>query len=213
MQSWKVADIQEFAALAAKTAKLGIRLVLLAMPDRALEMAVAMDAGELKSVESGRSNWRAEPVPPWGSDAIYFRLSENIAVAENPSAVTAIAAATCGYGRMVERLCVPSLSVDVALSAPVQLQAEYAPTPDVFYNHLGIPAAFAQGRRAAVETFLSLIDGAKRQATEVEDTRVDSNITQGEMEFMYWVGLLQHGPSGTWKVPPMYLRSIGGGAK
>lgn len=209
--SWSIQQIPDFAAVATKAAKVGIRFLLLAMPERAYELALAMDSKQLPRGD-GEGNWRMVPVPPWTDDAVFFQLHENIEVSENSKAIAAIGDATCGFTKEILAVCSNNLSVAAALSSPTDRKPFLAPKLDDFYKKVGLPPAFIGERRRAVEGFLRDINGEKRYSIEVEEWRDMMGVTQGEMDFMYWMGLLQDGPGGTWKVPSLYADLIEGGA-
>ena len=209
--SWSVDQINEFASIAARAGKGGMRIALFAPPERAFDLAMAMDEGRLPHDGTGESqrSWDVVPVPPWSEDAIFFSMSENIQVADNSTALKAILDATCGFGVEGLRLCKSSLTVAEAIDAPARQAARIAPDLETFYQHVGMPPAFDNDRRRNVEGFLSIINGEKRQSMVVEDTRKDCGVTKGEMHYMQWIGLLQNGPAGTWKVPTIYASLIG----
>lgn len=205
--SWSIQQIGEFAAIASKASKVGIRFLLLALPERAYEIAAAIDTGSLKTtVEQG--SWRVVPIPQWTEDAIFFRLNENIEVAENSRAIAAILEASCGFNKEVLSVCSNNLTVRAALNAPKERRAVLAPNIDEFYRKIGLPPSFSAERRSVSHDFLSSINGGKKQSVEVDEIREMLGVTMGEMDFLYWMGLLQDGPSGTWMVPAMYLEMI-----
>lgn len=205
---WRVEQIPEYAAVANRAGKSGIRIVLLAHPDKALEVAQAIDAGILKHGSEPQRSWRVVPIPPWNEDAIYFRVSENIQVAESGEALSAIRRATSGYGREVLELCGSRLTLQSALISPETRKKVIAPSLKVFYDHIGLPPAFGEESRAASERFLTVVDGAMRNSAEVIEIMNDCGISKGTMDFLYWMGLVQEGPGGTWKVPDMYAELI-----
>lgn len=206
--SWKVDQIPEYAALAQKAEKSNIRLMLIAQPERAYELAMAMDNGTLVPSVDSQHTWRIEAIPPWSEDAIYFQLNENVQVAENAAAIDAIKTATCGFGQEVIHLCSGSLTVAKALALPQERKAVLGKDLAAFYGAIGMPATFTAEQRKAAESFLSLINGATRQSPEVDETRNDAQITKGMMDFLYWMALLQDGPGATWMIPPIYAELI-----
>jgi len=207
--SWKVDQIPDYAALAQKAEKSNIRLILLAQPERAYELATAMDNKVLTPSTDSQHSWRIDAIPPWSEDAIYFQLNENVQVAENAAAIAAIKAATCGFGQEVIHQCGGSLTVAKALALPKERKAVLGKDLNAFYAAIGLPATFGAEQRKAAENFLSLINGATRQSTEVDETRNDTQVTQGVMDFLYWMALLQDGPTATWKIPDLYAELIG----
>lgn len=207
--SWTVSQLPEFAIEAAKAAKqkIDVRFVMLAMPERAFELAAAIDAG---TVNPETQNWRVVPVPPWSEDAVYFRLQENTEVSENSAALAAIIEASCGYDREIQRICTTKMSVGDALQAPTLAKNGLGASLQVFHKEIGLPPSFTPERRQQGNEFLELIDGAQRMSSEVDEMREMQGITMAETNFMHWMGLLQEGPGGTWKVPPLYANLIKG---
>lgn len=205
--TWHVRQLEELAAIAAKARKVGIRLALVAPPEEALVIARQLDEGKLKRDSKG---WSVVPIPSWTTDAVFFGLSENVKVAENPDAIQAILQATCGFGNDIERLCKKHVTVDEAMRETQRVRSDYAASLKAFYDHIGMPENFDAERRNAIELFLPMIDGVQRNAAEVEDYLSETGVTQGEMEFLQWMGLLQEGDNATWKVPSLYNQLIAG---
>ena len=203
--TWQIRQLEELASIAAKARKVGIRLVLVAPPEDALDIAWQIDAKKLKPNGDG---WSIAPIPSWTPDAVFFGLSENIKVAEKPEAINAILEATCGFGNDIDRLCRKHVSIDVAMNEPKRVRSDYAASLKTFYDHIGIPETFTAERRNAIELFLPMVDGLQRNAAEVGDYMSETGVTQGEMEFLQWMGLLQDGDNATWKVPTLYNKLI-----
>lgn len=203
--AWSIKDIPELIALAAKGARLGIRFIALATTERALDLANAMDAGSFAEQES---QCQIVPVPNWTEDAIYFMLHENIEVADNSNAITAIIDATCGYGKEVSALCINSLTVADALNAKDKKKVSFAPSLDEFYKKLAIPQLLSKEERHQMEQFLLSIDGESKSSSGVDEMRELLQISPGKMAFARWMGLLQDGPGGTWKLPKLYSELI-----
>jgi hypothetical protein len=205
--SWSIQQIPAFVAAAQKAAKQGIhvRFVLLAMPERAFELAEAASAGRIEP-----TGWRVVPVPQWTEDAVYFRIQENAEVSESSAALSAIIEASCGFEREVIRICGSKMSLKDALKAPEIAAGNLGAGLDEFYKRLNLPASFADDRRAAVNRFLEAIDGALRSSTEVEEIRDLVGVTPAEIDFVHWMGMLQEGPAGTWHVPRLYKNLISG---
>ena len=91
---------------------------------------------------------------------------------------------------------------------PNQAKEGYAKNLDAFYRRIGLPAAFTNERRGECNQFVAVIDGAQRLSSEVDEVREMHNISKAEMDFMNWMGLLQEGPAGTWRIPPLYADLI-----
>lgn len=199
--SWSVSQIPQFVAAAGKAAKHGIRFLLLGTPERALELSHAIDSGAA-TMEEGK--WRVVHVPEWTNDALFFHLHENVEVSENSAALSALRAATCGFTKEVLGLCNNRLSVAAAMNLPDERRKVLAPSRAEFYRKIGMPPAMPVSRLDAAEQFLAAVSGMKRQSEDVNEWREMLSITEGEMLFLQWMGLLQEGDAGTWHVPGLY---------
>ena len=203
--NWTLQQIPEFATVAAKAAKAGIRFVLLAMPERAYDLAVAINSGKLTPKDQ---NWRVVPIPQWTDDAVYFRMHENSDISENSNAIASIIHSSCGFHKEVLHICSGKMTVDQAMKAPAAAKAGYAKDLTEFYRKIGLPPAFTNERRSECNGFIVTINGAQRLSAEVDEVREMHQISKAEMDFMNWMGLLQEGPAGSWKVPPLYADLI-----
>ncbi|KVN78947.1 RNaseH domain-containing protein [Burkholderia ubonensis] len=203
--AWNIVHIPAFVQVAQKAAKqnLDVRFALLALPERALELAQAVEAKKIDT-----AGWRVVPLPQWTEDAVYFRLQENSDVSENSDALSALIKASCGFDREVQRVCNATMSVDDALRAPELAKRAFGRNLDEFYRRINLPATFAPERRGVVNSFLETIKGAHRMSTEVDDVREMLGVTWAEMEFLHWMGILQEGAGGTWTVPDIYFELL-----
>lgn len=202
MAAWKVSEIDEYAKLAQKAGKQGIQMILLADAARALEIAKAIESNTLKI---NPTTWQVVPVPPWTEDAIYFRVQENVRVAESHEALLAIKEATGGFGKEVINLCSTSLTPETALSAPTVFQNRLATNLDTFYHHVGLPPSIDRERLKEIEDFLALVNGIdRRNFSEIEEVMSEYHISDAMWQFLYWMGLIQEGPDSTWAVPRLY---------
>lgn len=200
--TWHIRQLEEFAAIAAKARKTGVRIALIASPEESLEIARMMDSGQLPREGSG---WSIVPIPPWTADSVFFGLSENIKVAEDPAAIQSILDATCGFGMDIDRLCNKHLTRDDAMNEMKRVRDDYGASLQAFYNHIGLPVTFDAERRDAIHQLLPAIDGLKRNSSDVNDWLNAFGVTHGEFEFLYWMGLVQDGDNATWKIPKLYL--------
>lgn len=203
--NWSIAQIPEYASVAAKAAKAGVRFILLAMPERAFDLAMAIEKGLLNP--KGQ-NWRVVPIPQWTEDAVYFKMHENSDVSENSGAIASIIEASCGFHKEVLQTCSAKMSVDEAMKAPEKARALHGKSLADFYKRIGLPAGFTNERREECNGFIEAIDGAQRLSAEVDEVREMQNVSKAEMDFMHWMGLLQDGAAGTWRVPPLYAELI-----
>lgn len=211
--AWKVQDIGDFVAVASKLAKLQVRLVLLAHPERALEIAEAIEAGTISppGSQAGALTWRVVPIPAWSLDAIFYLVQEKSAVSESRAALEAIQEASCGFNEQVLRSCPNNLTLTMALKAPEEARKTWWKDLDAFYRATGIPLSLTGARRHAIGSFLSMIDGVKRDAqSEIDEIMNLYGITKPTMDFLNWMGLMQEGPNHTWLVPVTLLTLLQG---
>ncbi len=207
--AWRVEQIPEYAAIANKAGRFGIRIVLLAHPERALEVATALESGALKPGDDSQRGWRVVPIPTWTHDAIYYRVHENIRVAESQEAIAAIRTATGGFGKEVVALCTDSLTLETALAAPDMLRKTLAPNLESFYQQIGMPPYLISKRGDAIKDFLNMTNGSDRSNfPELEEYKQEYGISEELFHFLYWMGLVQEGPEHTWTVPKMYADLI-----
>jgi hypothetical protein len=208
-QAWRVTEIPEYLPIAEKAVKAGMRVVLLAPPERALEIAQAIEANQLRLHGDGPRAWRVVPVPAWSEDAIYYWNQENVAIAENQQALEAIRMASCCFGKEVMNLCRSSLTLEEALAAPQQARSSLAANRDAFYQRIGLPLALNAEYRKAMENFLELMHGISRSnQADIEEARTAFGITEPMQQFFYWMGLLQEGPDNTWQLPTLYAQLL-----
>lgn len=114
------------------------RLALIALPDKAYELAMALDTGTVQLTGQGSSQrWRIVPVPQWTDDTVHFQLDENISVAESPDACLALLEASGGFGPELVRLC--SARLTVAGAKALRGKSTIAPDLATFYKNVGMP--------------------------------------------------------------------------
>lgn len=207
--SWKVAQIAEYASAAMKGLSRG-RLALIALPDKAYELSLALDKGLLDpAAGAAHQRWRIVPIPPWVDDAVHFHLDENIAVSENVDACQALLRASCGFGAELARLCSTRLTVEDAKALVLSAEKTLAPDLPTFYGNIGMPDAVDPDTRSRIETFLQYLDdGTERKSAIVEEAMAMADVTSGLLQFLTWMGLLQEGPGNTWVVPALYRRLL-----
>lgn len=201
--SWKIQDILGYASVAMKSQKIA-RLALIALPDKAYELAMALGDGSLTN-----SRWNVVAVPPWTEDAVHFHLDENVTIAENSSACQALLSASCGFGAELAKLCNRQLSVEDANALPNLAQKTLAPDLPTFYQKIGMPDSVDATVRKKMESFLSLLDdNTEKKSVVVDEAMQIAGVTPGHLLFLTWMGLLQEGPGNTWVVPKLYRRLI-----
>lgn len=208
-QGWSVPHIPEYLPIAEKAVKAGMRVVLLATPERALELVRAMESGQLRLNAEGPRSCRVVSVPAWSDDAIYYWNQENVPVAENQDALSAVRLASCGFGKEVMSLCRPDLTVEEALTAPQRARKTLAASREAFYQRIGLPPLLTAEHRKPMEDFLEIMDGMSRSnEADIEEARAEFHISEHMQQFLYWMGLLQEGPNNTWTLPQLYLELL-----
>jgi hypothetical protein len=203
-QTWHPNQIEEFSLQANKASRIEMRIMLLATPDEALEIARKMDEGVLP--RNGGDNWTLATIPPWTADSVYYGLSENINVAEDTDCVQLLLDATCGFGADLWTLCSKQLaSIEDVEREVAKIRQSQGKDLASFYEHIGMPASFDRSKLHAFEQLVPIIDGIERGSSELLEFLESENISQGEFDFMTWMGLVQEGDHGKWSIPKLYL--------
>lgn len=210
---WKITDLHDYASLATKEGRLqsnSVRIALLALPDKAYELAMALYTDDaFASVPESARSWRVEAVPAFTDDALFFQLNEQIQLSESADARGALLKASCGFGSEVVRLCGENMSLNSALkSAVTDAERKLAPNLATFYERMGMPKSVEKAALDQAEQFLTLVDGSDRNSPDFDDAIAMTGISKGMIHFLMWMGLLQDGPSHTWHVPPLYRRLL-----
>ena len=207
--AWRIDQIPEYASIANKSGRAGIRTMLLAHPERALELAFALESGQLKPAPDASRSWRVVSIPQWSEDAIYYWLHEDIEVAENHEAIASIRTATCGFGKQVSQLCVPNITREAALAFPETQRPILAPNLSMFYQHIGMPPSILESHGEAIKNFLGMLDGTNRsQSSEIEEYMQTFGVSAELFQFLYWMGLVQEGTEHRWVLPKLYSALI-----
>lgn len=207
--AWKASEISTFAQLAQKAVAQRIRLALIAGPDRLWEIAQSMKNGTLPNPNQRKTSWQVVPVPAWSVDAVRFHLHENASVSDNTEASEAIIRASCGFTRPIQMICSDKLTREAALRAPEESsKSGFARDLTTFYAAIGWPQAISEDLRKRMEEFLVLAHNEQRGGTVVDDGLQSNELSQEDLLFLNWVGLLQEGDDNTWQVPDLYLNLI-----
>jgi hypothetical protein len=202
---WRVSEIPEFAAAAAKAAKVGCRVMLLAPPEQALEITRALERGTLSPSAEGPSGWRIEAVPSWSSDAIAMLINETSAIAEGRAIAEQVRELTGGFTRSIGRLCTASLTAE-AVQQQLQAARETPLSHGDVFDRIGLPPAVSAEERASICEFLDYVNGLRRHCEEVEEGRREYHISPQFEQYLHWMGLLQEAPEYKWSVPQLFLR-------
>lgn len=226
-------QIEEFAAFARNLARpliglpaeqrqraTNVRLMLVANPQQAWELAkmVNVEAPDVVAVEGvpngslkhAKLNWRVEAVPAWNDDAVYYRLKqlESQTLPDNPEVCAEVLEATMGFGSELAKMLRASTRREGVAEAKNEIRRRVAASRETFYAAIGwSPTIDAQQTRAA-EVLLSLLDGEKRSEEVIVGWAKDCNVSPAMVIYMRWMGLLQDGDGGTWRVPALYKALI-----
>lgn len=204
-------DIAGFINMAARKPIPNVQFALAAGPQRLWEMICA--ARERPNL---LKTWNVVPVPTYSQDALRFHLADNRAVADNKTACEDILYATCGFGRLVQKFCNDSLTVEKAASLRHEAEIGFAKSLDTFYEEMGLNNVVNSGHMKRIEAALNYINREQRTPSlidDVNDVTQDTFAGQNEIDqldllFMQWMGLLREGENNTWLVPPLYARLI-----
>jgi hypothetical protein len=235
-RSWKIGHLGDYTALAnslsrplitvdARQRATNVRLLLVANPQQAWELAQMVHAmgvagaagldlsgstGSNGSIKPVRPGWRVHPVAPWNEDAVYYRLKqlENQTLPDHPDACASILQATMGFGGELSRLLRGSLTFDGIAQAREEVMRRVASSRRVFYDAIGWPVSIGGGDIAHAEELLALLDGESRLKTAVSALAEGCGVSPALLTFLRWMGLLQEGGDGTWRVPQAYKALI-----
>lgn len=199
--AWKIADIGDYAAVATK-ATARARLSLIALPDKALDLANAVVAGTV-----GKGRWRVIAIPQWSADAIYYQLGESVAVAECEETCASILDLSGGFGTTVVKHC--STGLKTVSSRNSSLPGAFATDLKSFYAAIGLPTSISEDARRQIEEFVRYLDdGIEKDSVQAREAMEITGIGQGTALFLEWMGVLQSAPGNTWRVPPCYRRLL-----
>lgn len=222
-RAWKVSQIDDYAALAksvprsvgasdARQNAINVRLMLIANPNQAWEVAQRMFAPRDDATSPGtvQDGWRVEAVPAWNDDAVYYRLKqvENQTLPDHPVACSDILDATLGFGGEIGKLLRASLTLDRVAKARVEITRRIASSRTALYDAIGWPEAVTADDVRRAEDLLLMLDGEKRSESLADSVAYDCGVSPALLEYLRWMGLLQEGGGGTWRVPKIYKALI-----
>lgn len=220
-ECWRIDQLDELAFLAQKADRSGVRIALFGGPERALEMAHAVDAGSLLLNVDSNIKWRIDTIPTWSVDAVYFFVSniiENHTIADNDTYLKKIIDATGGFGIETEKLC-KQINKDNFEKCCINFSKSLAPNVSAFYTRLGFPKAFTDEQREKAELLLVGVDGIPRHSNEdpyelsdeLRDAMEAAEISIGTVKYLQWMGLMQESNDGNWSIPSLYANLFKGG--
>ena len=224
-------QIDEFAAFARNLARpliglpaeqrqraTNVRLMLVANPQQAWELAKMVNVeapGMVEGVPNGsfkhaKLSWRVEAVPAWNDDAVYYRLKqlENQTLPDHPEVCAEVLEATMGFGGELAKMLRASTRREGVSEAKNEIRRRVAASRETFYAAIGWSQAIDPQQTRAAEVLLSLLDGEKRSEEVIVGWAKDCNVSQAMVTYMRWMGLLQDGDGGTWRVPALYKALI-----
>lgn len=181
-----------------------VRLMLVANPQQAWELA------NIVTAEAPEQNWRVEAVPAWNDDAVYYRLKqlENQTLSDNPEVCAEVLQATMGFGSELAKMLRASTRREGVADAKNEIRRRVAPSRETFYIAIGWSPTIDPQQTRAAEVLLSLLDGEKRSDEVLTTWAKECNVTPAMVIYMRWMGLLQDGNNGTWRVPALFKALI-----
>lgn len=205
MNGWTFENFADFESSAAKAAKKLTRVFLLAAPDKAYQLSKLIDEGKLAQMPG--KGWRVLQIPNWSEDALYYKLYEkDPSLANDPKLLSAILSGTCGFEKEIHSVCSGLISFDQAMTTIENSKKSLAPDLATFYDRLGIPVTvIPSDLLSRAETALPFINGSIRGSSEELEPLQEYEIGTGFFSFLQWMGLIQMGDQGTWKVPDLYI--------
>jgi len=224
-------QIEEFAGFARNLARpliglpaeqrqraTNVRLVLVANPQQAWELAKMVTDEALEPIEGvsngsfkhAKFNWRVEAVPAWNDDAVYYRLKqlENQTLPDNPEVCSEVLGATMGFGSELAKMLRASTRREGVAEAKNEIRRRVAASRETFYAAIGWSPTIDPQQTRAGEVLLSLLDGEKRSEEVLTAWAKDCNVTPAMVTYLRWMGLLQDGDNGTWRVPALFKALI-----
>lgn len=148
-------------------------------------------------------SWVIEPVQPWTTDSVFYRLGENTAVANNVTKVGEILAATGGIHRIVDQEVAQDIDGRAVDSLRKIVAARFGNRLDNLLMEFGLPAEFCGKDGDRIRAWLDQLNGEQRY--DLSDTFEPGQIQRHEFLVMKWIGLIQEAADGTWRVPQIYL--------
>lgn len=209
-------DINAFINMASRKPIPNIQFALAAGPQRMWEMVLAAREQSKRGGTNLLKIWNVVPVPTYSQDALRFHLADNRAVADNKTACENILYATCGFGRLIQKYCNDSLTVEKAANLRQEAETGFASSLDTFYEAVGLNNVVDPGHLRRIEAALTYINGEQRTSSLLDDVNEmtqdtfagQNDLDQLDLLFMQWMGLLREGENQCWLVPPLYARLI-----
>ncbi|MGL6161483.1 RNaseH domain-containing protein [Microbulbifer sp.] len=219
---WEPAALGELAAEAARGDQYDIRVMLLAGPERIVDMANAFRA-QVDAQKFDGLGWEPVVVPPWSADALYLHASnhaDNPKLADNQEAIAQIIEASAGFTNGVTAIYSPTLAVNQVNAQAAAFAKKHLGSAAAIYNTIGMPKAFGEARREGLQLAVTLLTGERAQVrngfveldSELIDFLRESRVELTDVQVAFWMGILQQGGDGKWVVP-VALRGLVDGAK
>ena len=139
-----------------------------------------------------------------------FYLQNNSEVSEDHEACSAIIRATCGFGKQIQRVCETKPTIESAHAMYEKAKIDFAPDLKTFYINIGFPGetVIDLDLRARMEGFMLHVNGEQRNSAGEEGYLSEFKLNQSDLQYLYWMGLVQEGAGNTWFVPELYLRLL-----
>lgn len=203
---WTLEQLPEYIASAGKAAKKGSRIFLMAQPDRAWQLALAMDSAAF----AGHKGCKILPIPQWTEDALYFKLqSKDPSLASNPTVLSSILTASGGYEKEVNAICADVRNVESAIASVEAARKGWARSLPSFYERIGMPVAtIPADELSRAESALIFLNGTVKGSEDEDDALSEYKVSQGMFHFLQWMGLLNLDGNGQWKLPALYAQLL-----
>lgn len=213
---WSATDIPAFLTMASRKLMPNVQFALAASPQRAWDMVRTIRAQSNRGGANLLNSWNVIPVPTYSQDALRFHLGDNRAVADSNKACEDILYATCGFGRLVQKHCNDTLTVEKAAGLRHEAENGFAKSLETFYEEIGLSNVLPSSHLRRIEAALTYINNEQRTQSLLDDVNeMTSDAFPGQDDldhldllFLQWMGLLREGANNRWVVPPLYARLI-----
>lgn len=224
-RAWNLSQMGDYASFASSMSRpllspdqrqraTNVRLMLLANPQQAWELAQMVQKGVqadvLGAARPVSPNWRVQAVPAWNDDAVYYRLKqlENQALPDQPDVCAEVLETTMGFGSELAKLLRSSTTREGVKEAKDEIRRRVAPTRTGFYAAIGWPSSIDAKLTKLTEDLLIMLDGEKRSDEDLMSWTQELGVHPAIVTYVRWMGLLQEGDGGTWRVPALYKALI-----
>ncbi|MBK3018632.1 hypothetical protein FKK32_29290 [Klebsiella pneumoniae] len=100
------------------------------------------------------------------------------------------------------------LTVSDALALPDEARKRLAPDLSTFYSRIGISGCLDDAKLRALESVLFDLHDRRRDESEEIELLEKSGLDASHLLFASWMGLVNTGPDGAWRMPALYLNLV-----